>query len=444
MSLISPRIIEWSFFGVNAYLNADTGKIAYSHEKMTRKQLLSIKGFAAPRFIPRVSSKYEVYTLCFRVSSACNLHCSYCFRKKDCPKPAEKVSDVSREIGRFLSKAKHCKRLFVDLSGDAEPLLAIDEILKVAAFCDAKEKESGVDIVVQFVCNGTLLTEDAVSKLQKAGILFGVSLDGAKAQHDGHRVFSDGSPTYDLIINNIRNIKNREFLGLSMTIGRDFDGDLLQCYLEMAALCQSVSVRFARDFCPLRPFDMPEKVVRGYDRLTDYLIEAMKRRDYKLLRAILNSDDKFGAFFLRVLTGLTCNCPCEGLVARFAYVGGAVYPCIPCATEEEFKTADFFEPHVEFSGYPVYADPCKRCECRFFCGGECPLTVRKTGCVDRFLCLIKKAFLVNSIKMVSYLSLDKEANGKVLSLAFERLSREKVDPICSPIRSSYMKGEKTI
>lgn len=169
MPLISPRIIEWSFFGVNAYLNADTGKIAYSHEKMTREQLLSIKGFAAPRFIPRVSSKYEVYTLCFRVSSACNLHCSYCFRKKDCPKPAEKVSDVSREIGRFLSKAKHCKRLFVDLSGDAEPLLAIDEILKVAAFCDAKEKESGVDIVVQFVCNGTLLTEDAVSKLQKAG-----------------------------------------------------------------------------------------------------------------------------------------------------------------------------------------------------------------------------------------------------------------------------------
>ena len=70
----------------------------------------------------------------------------------------------------------------------------------------------------QFVCNGTLLTKEVAEKLQKANVLFGVSIDGTKKIHDKNRAFRDVSGSFDKIIKNIEDIEHKEFLGCAVTL----------------------------------------------------------------------------------------------------------------------------------------------------------------------------------------------------------------------------------
>ncbi|MBU1141327.1 MAG: hypothetical protein KKG64_02265, partial [Firmicutes bacterium] len=90
-----------------------------------------------------------------------------------------------------------------------------------------KSGETRREVLPMLVTNGTLLSLDTVDKLRKAGVLFGVSIDGIKRAHDLNRIDYRGLGTHKTILKNIKKIKDRTLLGAAVTL-TDSNKDLVQ------------------------------------------------------------------------------------------------------------------------------------------------------------------------------------------------------------------------
>lgn len=124
------------------------------------------------------------------------------------------ADDAIKYLDVLFEKFSEGDRFFVDLSGKGEPLLSLKTILTINSHCIKVSNEIKKEIVVSFVTNGLLLTPNIVSLLQENGILFGISIDGPKYVHDVHRKRIDNSNSYDLIMENVKKIEKKRFLGV--------------------------------------------------------------------------------------------------------------------------------------------------------------------------------------------------------------------------------------
>lgn len=156
-------------------------------------------------------------SFCLSIFDACNLDCAYCFNKNKKGKPID--------LNLAFSFLEECFRLHpnkdkyhVDLSGKGEPLLYLKDILVIKEYCLKKQDELRKEVLVQFVCNRTLLSPEIAKVLQRNGILFGVSIDGIKAVHDQARLTNDGRPTYDRILSNVNAIPHHQYVGAACTL----------------------------------------------------------------------------------------------------------------------------------------------------------------------------------------------------------------------------------
>ena len=65
-------------------------------------------------------------------------------------------------------------------------------------------------VIFSFSTNGLLLTEEVIDWLKTLpNTLVNVTMDGNKMMHDVHRKTMSGKGAYDIIIKNLRNLKNR-------------------------------------------------------------------------------------------------------------------------------------------------------------------------------------------------------------------------------------------
>lgn len=136
----------------------------------------------------------------------CNFRCKYCYE-------SYQKSKMSLEIqNAIITFIKKNIRKYTDLSVawfGGEPLLAIDVIDNISQnlikICEIARKPYSANIT----SNGYCMTYEIFKKLIKNKIVtYQITLDGVKNQHDSLRVYKDGSPTYDKIINNLLDIKN--------------------------------------------------------------------------------------------------------------------------------------------------------------------------------------------------------------------------------------------
>jgi|LAHS01.1.fsa_nt_gb uncharacterized protein len=396
----------YSFKEFKAILNIANGNIAYVADSFNTAEFdeSSIPGFEKRTVLSFEKDDYFTYYLSFNISSSCNFRCRYCFRKAGIHEDIS-ADFVKKKTTEFLDNAKHVRRLFLDLSGNGEPLLAYEKILSVADFCIEESKRRGFDVIPMFVCNGSLLTPPIVECLQKHQILFGVSLDGYKRIHNQNRIDINGKGTFSAVENNIKRINHKEYVGLSMTLTPSFNGSILKSYKKMLKLAPTVSIRFSRNFFQSQMFDI-KKICKGYDETTQYLLKKLKKHDYEMLFAVLNGDDYFGKIFIRVFSGQRVDSPCEGLLARFTIGQDKVYPCSPSSEIDAFGVKSFSNSSSEFTSLKNNKEDCTKCSARFYCGGECPLVLKNRGTVDRSFCEIKKSMLRNSIEMSYFIHSD--------------------------------------
>lgn len=330
-------------------------------------------------------------TMCVHLSSSCNLRCKYCF--SDHKGDNLTIDEIKRFIDIVTVLYPHADRYIVDMSGSGEPLLRLADIVTIADYCKTLSDRFVREFLPTFVTNGTLLDKQTVKRLQDAGVIFGVSIDGTRAIHDKNRVFCDGRGSYDTVMRNVENIEHREYLGAAVTYG---DGDLLTTFESVVGLFPTVSMK------PMRYIDKSidsDRVCKEYDKLVEFLYSAHVKNDTPYIFSLLRGDDYFGKFLKRVVLGVAVYGRCDAGIGRFALCSDRKIYCCPAGLgKPECEMGDLDTgirlSRVEKMWRSQINEVCCDCRARFVCGGECKIVSHnkygRLDGIDPVMCRIKR------------------------------------------------------
>ena len=154
-----------------------------------------------------LSTEYP-YNLTLNLTNSCNLACRYCFVHQ---KPDFMSLDIAKKSIDFVYQnyLKH-KNELKDINDQkinivlfgGEPLLTFDTIIK-PLFIYIESKYLLDNFIFNITTNGTLLTEEVCSFLQKYNINILISFDGMKQIQNNNRPFHDNSNSFDIILTNL-------------------------------------------------------------------------------------------------------------------------------------------------------------------------------------------------------------------------------------------------
>lgn len=146
----------------------------------------------------------------------CNFRCKYCYESFEKGKMSRETQDaiikyVQQNISNYVGMS-------VAWFG-GEPLMAMDVIEYLSEnflkICKATKRI----YVAGITTNGYNLTSDTFDKLYKLKVItYQVTLDGFRAQHDNQRILANGKGTFDKIVNNLLEIKNKRARGTVINI----------------------------------------------------------------------------------------------------------------------------------------------------------------------------------------------------------------------------------
>lgn len=373
-------------------------------------------------------------TMCIHISKGCNLRCKYCFGVA-CGDDLT-FDEIRRFIDCVTVLYPRADRYIVDMSGSGEPLLRLDLIIEIAKYCNELSDKYVREFLPTLVTNGTLLDDTTVKKLQNAGVLFGVSLDGDKTSHDRNRVFADGRGSYDIIRSNIKAIKHKEFVGIATTYGDKTP--MLDAFLASVELLPTVAMKPVR--CKEQSFDA-EKICAEYDRLIRFVLKMHIKGDTKYIFALINGDDYFGKFLKRVVCGASVYGRCDAGVGRFALAPDRNIYCCPAAIgNADCKVGDLEigirQSKVDKMWRSLNNPACRGCYARSACGGECKIvSYNKYGTTDKIddnMCAVKRHLFALSVYYCDCLSENNVEQYRWL----ENMSRK--------VESYYSRDEKLI
>lgn len=164
-------------------------------------------------------SKFNNSTLSLTIAPTmeCNFACIYCYEKGHRYKSMNKEI-LDQTISFINNNLAHKKGLGITWYG-GEPLLAIDSMEYIYGnlkkdFPDDFIYSSGI------VTNGYLLDREMAMRLRNLNVEHvQITLDGDREDHDSRRFMIDGKKTYDVIINNIKEVYN--IINISVRINVD-------------------------------------------------------------------------------------------------------------------------------------------------------------------------------------------------------------------------------
>lgn len=149
------------------------------------------------RFHPKVRNLTIMPTL------DCNLACNYCFEEAN-RKTGKMKPEVIKRLKEHIKEQYGDPKEYIDLHWfGGEPLLGFDIIEDISAFIKSEEIPFNASIIT----NGVLLDIRKIEKLQDLHINYiQITLDGPREVHNTKRIFRNGKGTYDIIINNLREL----------------------------------------------------------------------------------------------------------------------------------------------------------------------------------------------------------------------------------------------
>ena len=375
--------------------------------------------------------KSDSCTFSINLSNSCNLRCDYCFNKEKNNKSID-LELVYGFLSTCFEKFKDKEKFFVDLSGKGEPLLFLTKILAIKKYCDNISNKLNKEVLVSFVCNGTLLNEEISSILQNHGILFGVSIDGNENIHDLHRKNIHGEGTYKGIINNVNSIASHEYVGCASTLTKQVF-DLKESIIELSKTFNTISYKPARkceDSIDVYSIDLWK---REYEKLTIFLLEESLKGNHKYIKTLLNGDDYFGKFLKRVILNKRCIIRCDGGLTRLTLNDdGKVYICPAACNEEQFQIGDYkkIDENMQINIYNLqkFRLECRDCSIKYICGGECLVEKSLSHGINTIMCKYKKHLSLLAIYFSYNLALKSPLNFKKLYMFCEEvINRGKSD-----------------
>lgn len=136
----------------------------------------------------------------------CNLRCWYCYEKHCIASKMNErtILSIQNLIRRKIDEGQ-IKVLNLSFFG-GEPLLYFEEtVVPILRYAKDLCESNNIELYIDFTTNGVLLTKKVITELQKyPSIKFQITLDGDETQHNDTRRTIDGQPTYQTIIQHIK------------------------------------------------------------------------------------------------------------------------------------------------------------------------------------------------------------------------------------------------
>jgi uncharacterized protein len=187
---------------------------------------------ALDSYLNAVKSNTDELNVTILTTLQCNFACDYCFQgdhgdynkfaDKMSPEMAGRVSDwLDRELDRVRPKN------FVLTFFGGEPLLNIPVMYAIAERAWKATQERGVEMFINIITNGLLLSEEVVDRLNPLGLNgIKITLDGDHDTHNRMRPLRGGQGTFDRIVENIRRVAGR----CRIAIGGNFDESSVESF----------------------------------------------------------------------------------------------------------------------------------------------------------------------------------------------------------------------
>ena len=187
---------------------------------------------ALDKFFDDFRNNTEEMHLTVLTTLQCNFACDYCLQGDhgDYNKHATKMSmETAGRVVEWLKEHLDSikpKRLALTFFG-GEPLLNLPVMYELAERAWSETQLRGVELEINAITNGLLLTPEVVNRLKPYGLNgFKVTLDGDQATHDRMRPLRGGQGTFDKIIANVRNVAGM----CNIAVGGNFDEQSVDSY----------------------------------------------------------------------------------------------------------------------------------------------------------------------------------------------------------------------
>ena len=171
--------------------------------------------------------KYDNSVLPFEVTIlttySCNFKCVYCFEEsvKDSVFLDKDNSDLIIKWIINQAEKKQVKNIFLVYYG-GEPLLNVGPIYNISWHLKQWAALNGVTFGFGIITNGSLINPELIDKLLTVGLKeLRISIDGHRQEHNEKRPFTNGKPTFDIIVDNIKRVIDKVRVGIMGNFDRD-------------------------------------------------------------------------------------------------------------------------------------------------------------------------------------------------------------------------------
>lgn len=329
-------------------------------------------------------------TLTLNICEECNMKCTYCFADEGTYGNKTECSIMQTEtlhelLVQLLDHYPDGIKSFCFFGG--EPLLYPDNLFKLANTIVSEYNQRGLrQPVFSINTNGTIMPDRVIEFLNKYRVLTTISIDGLKYYHDKHRIMKNGAGSYDIILNNLEKIKERNFkLTAEVTINQSIVSDY-KPGLSKKIVDNLITLGFD-DFALLPEDNKLESNVQILD-VIDKLFEEYTDVVYKYF---LSSDEYLRlpshiiAKVINILKMKKRKSCGAGNSTMFSNVFGNLYPCqlYYSANSKDYKLSEFEEfviPNTD------HVSECSKCFALFYCSSWCSGSVLNfNGCYDSII-----------------------------------------------------------
>ncbi len=198
------------------------------------------------QFFREVRDNTDTLKITVLTTLQCNFACDYCIQGDhgDYNKQAAKMSlDTAARVAAWVERRIDTiapNRLVLTFFG-GEPLLNMPVLYYLAERLHQACAERGVQILLNVITNGLLLTREMVERLNPLGLNgIKITLDGDRDAHNRSRPLRGGQGTFDKIVASVREVADLT----RIAVGGNFDMDSVDSY---PALLDFLA---AQDFAP--------------------------------------------------------------------------------------------------------------------------------------------------------------------------------------------------
>ncbi|MEW6457194.1 MAG: radical SAM protein [Acidobacteriota bacterium] len=324
----------------------------------------------------------------------CNFKCTYCYQRIKKIDMSEQTQD---DLIDFTKKALIDKILFGVTWYGGEPLLTEDIIFRLSEKFIEICNESKIPYSSGIITNGYLLDDRIIDKLENYQINnIQITMDGPKDIHNNRRKLENGDPTFDRILNNIKNLSNKTKVRIILRVNIDKENyarapELLEL-LEKEGILKRINISFSP--------------VLGYtETCSNYVDKCFTRKEYaelqiKFSREVLDKDP----IIKKMPSPKLGYCSADSWANYAVDPEGLLYKCWTDIGEKEWSVGNIKDNIVtsklyDYLGWDPFAyEECVKCLYLPICMGGCP-RIRLAGKKPPEMCELWKYNLKEILKL---------------------------------------------